>query len=179
MSKALPSHFLSRMVLELCTMTLWSSSYELFEGNLKFSSVARLLGRSVAGCLAQSLDRSIARSLGRSLARPLGRSVAQSLDRSLDRSLKLANYFGGSIFGLQICRGTIYEVRCSIEIVKELGSNCFIVLGSRPYLCFMKKINKIKPTRLRKLVKMRLGCRLIGTKTLELLKSELLPSAWC
>ena len=58
------------------------------------------------------------------------RSIRRSVARSLDRSLELANYFGGSIFGLQIYWGIIYEVRCSIEIVKESGSNRFIVLGS-------------------------------------------------
>ena len=115
----------------------------LLELNLRSPSIAPSLARSLArSSLAPSLDRSVARSLGHSVARSLGRSFVRSLSRSvarslgrsvarsLARSLELANYFGGSIFRLQICWAIIYEVRCSIQIVEELGSNCFIVLGS-------------------------------------------------
>ena len=34
------------------------------------------------------------------------------------------------MLGLQICWGIIYEVRCSIEVVMDLGPTCLIVLGS-------------------------------------------------
>ena len=107
-----------------------------------------IFGRAVA----RSLGRSVARSLGRSVARSLDRSVARSLPRSLPRSLarllELANYFGGSIFELQICWGIICEARCSIKIAEELGSNCFIVVGSTRFLHPSSVCSSTQPVRL-------------------------------
>ena len=118
------------MVLALCPMKLWSSSYELSEGNCFKVSIARSLVRSVY----RSFDRSIARSLDR------------YRDRSLDRSFvarSLTNYFGSSNFrhAREFFRGFEFRITCAhhiyfagvritISFSSELRPNIFIVSGS-------------------------------------------------